>query len=343
MEAVRTLDALDRQLDHLRLSVTDRCNLRCQYCMPEEEYNWLAPPDILSFDEYRRLVEVFVSLGVDKVRLTGGEPLLRPDLPAAVAMIAAVSGVRDLALTTNGVLLRKHAGALKAAGLHRLTVSLDTLDPARFSKLSRRSNHAAVLDGIAAAAEEGFRGTKIDTVVIRGTNEDELSPLIEYGKTAGAQVRFIEYMDVGGATNWREGLVFSRAEMLAELTRIYGPITEVEKADTAPADQYVLPDGTVFGIISATTQPFCASCGRSRVTADGMWYRCLYAVAGTDLRAPLRAGASPSELADLITGIWNRRRDQGAVDRSTVERRSTFVTIGSLRSDPHLEMHTRGG
>ncbi|WP_345444355.1 GTP 3',8-cyclase MoaA [Actinoallomurus vinaceus] len=340
---MRIVDALRRPLGHLRLSVIDKCNLRCQYCMPEEEYNWLRKSDILTFDEYRRLVEVFVGLGTDKIRLTGGEPLLRGGLTELVAMLVAIPGIRDLALTTNGVLLRKHARALREAGLHRLTVSLDTLDADRFAKLSRRTSHSAVMDGIHAAVEEGFTQTKIDTVVMRGVNDDELPALLEFGKTVDAEVRFIEYMDVGGATNWDGDLVFSRAEMLAALTAVYGEIKEVPKLDNAPADRFALPDGTVFGIISSTTAPFCATCDRSRLTADGMWYRCLYALTGTDLREPLRSGATAEELGELVAGVWRQRRDEGAVERFKERRRTTFVSVQTLRNDPHLEMHTRGG
>jgi GTP 3',8-cyclase len=194
----RVTDTFGRPLGQLRLSVIDRCNLRCSYCMPEEHYQWLPRSDILTFAEYAKLVKVFVGLGVTKVRLTGGEPLLRADLPELVGQLAVIPGVQDLALTTNGVLLRKHAQALRAAGLHRLTISLDTLHPQRFIELSRRNTHQAVLDGFSAAADAGFTGTKIDTVVIRGTNDDELSALIKFGRSIGAEVRFIEYMDLGG-------------------------------------------------------------------------------------------------------------------------------------------------
>jgi cyclic pyranopterin phosphate synthase len=311
--------------------------------MPEEHYQWLPRSDILTFAEYAKLTKVFVGLGVAKVRLTGGEPLLRADLPDLVERLAAIPGVRDLALTTNGVLLREHAHALRAAGLHRLTISLDTLDPQRFTKLSRRRTHHAVLDGIQAAVDAGFTGMKIDTVVIRGTNDDELSALIKFGRSAGAEVRFIEYMDVGGATSWTERLVFSRAEMLAALAAEHGSIAELPKSDWAPADRFQLPDGTVFGIISSTTAPFCSTCDRSRLTADGVWYRCLYAGTGTDLREPLRRGADEEELAQVVAGTWRQRRDQGAVDRLRQRGQTPFVSLERLKIDPHLEMHTRGG
>jgi cyclic pyranopterin phosphate synthase len=336
------LDQFKRPLRNLRLSVTDRCNLRCSYCMPEPEYVWLPREDILQFEEIERLVDVFLDLGVDKVRLTGGEPLLRRDLPALVARLASRPRIRDLAMTTNGVLLADHADALARAGLHRLTVSLDTLQPQRFRDLTRSNDLARVLEGIAAAAPL-FPGLKLDSVVIRGTNDDELVALIEYGRRFGAEVRFIEYMDVGGATHWSMNRVVSRTEMLAALSRHYGPIAPVEEASSAPADRYRLPDGTVFGIISSTTQPFCQDCDRSRLTADGMWYLCLYASRGVDLRGALRRGAPPVELAELIRTAWEGRRDRGAEDRLAARDRAPLIPIDTLRRDPHLEMHTRGG
>jgi cyclic pyranopterin phosphate synthase len=336
------LDQFRRPLRNLRLSVTDRCNLRCSYCMPEPEYVWLPREDILHFEEIERLTDVFLDLGVDKVRLTGGEPLLRRDLPSLVARLAGRPRIRDLAMTTNGVLLAPRARALAEAGLHRLTVSLDTLQPQRFRDLTRADDLPRVLEGIDAAAPL-FPGLKIDAVVIRGTNDDELVDLIEYGRARGAEVRFIEYMDVGGATHWSAGRVVSRAEMLARLTAHYGPIAAVEEVSSAPADRFRLPDGTIFGIISSTTEPFCADCDRSRLTADGMWYLCLYAPAGIDLRGALRAGASAGELAGIIRTAWEARRDRGAEDRLAAGDRTRLIPLDSLRQDPHLEMHTRGG
>src|SRR5688572_26619508 len=195
-------DTLDRPLRSLRLSVTDRCNIRCQYCMPEVDYAWLPRESILTFEEMGRLVDVFTGVGVDRLRITGGEPLLRRDLPELVHQLSERTAVRDLALTTNGILLAANARALKDAGLHRITVSLDTLHPDRFTALTRYDQHAAVLEGIDAALEAGFAPIKVDAVIMRGVNDDELVPLIEYGKQKQAEVRFIEYMDVGGATRW---------------------------------------------------------------------------------------------------------------------------------------------
>jgi cyclic pyranopterin phosphate synthase len=336
------LDQYDRPLRNLRLSVTDRCNLRCSYCMPEQEYVWLPREDILQFEEIERLVDVFLDLGVDKVRLTGGEPLLRRGLPALVSALAARPRIRDLAITTNGVLLAEQARALADAGLHRITVSLDTLRPERFRELTRADELSRVLEGIAAAAPI-FGGLKIDTVVIRGTNDDELPDLIEFGRQHRAEVRFIEYMDVGGATLWSMDRVVSRAEILERLGRRYGPITPVAKSSAAPADRYRLPDGAVFGIISSTTEPFCHDCDRSRLTADGLWYLCLYATKGVDLRGALRGGADAAHLAAAIRSAWLARRDRGAEDRLAARDRAPLIPVDTLRRDPHLEMHTRGG
>lgn len=336
-------DVHGRRLRNLRISVTDRCNLRCGYCMPEEEYTWLPREEILHFGEIAAVADVFLDLGVDKVRLTGGEPLLRRDVPRLVAMLAARPRVRDLAMTTNGILLAEHAPALKAAGLHRVTVSLDTLDAERFARLTRRASHAQVLEGIASLAPAGFTGTKLDTVVMRGVNDDELADLVEFARGVPAEVRFIEYMDVGGATRWSLAQVVSRGEMLERLERRYGRIEPIAEASTAPADRFRLPDGTTFGIISSTTAPFCSDCDRSRLTADGIWYLCLYATRGIDLRGPFRGGAGAAELAALITGAWRARTDRGAEARLSLDDRRPLVQIGGLKRDPHLEMHTRGG
>ena len=366
------IDTFGRPLSNLRLSVTDRCNLRCQYCMPEDDYTWLPREDVLHFEEISTLVDVFLSLGVDRLRLTGGEPLLRRDLASLVGMVSAKPGLNDLALTTNGILLAEQIDGLKAAGLRRITVSLDTLRRDRFVKLARFDELPRVLQGIEAARRvfgasaeaqslrsrpgQGEavppsgggapRALKIDTVVIKGVNDDELGDLIEYGKTMNAEVRFIEYMDVGGATRWSLGDLFSRREILERLSQHYGAIEPIRVESSAPADRFTLPDGTVFGIISSTTEPFCGSCDRSRLTADGMWYLCLYASHGIDLRGALRGGASVDELKELIRTGWVGRDDRGAEVRLALgDRRATVpvIPVRVLRQDPHLEMHTRGG
>jgi cyclic pyranopterin phosphate synthase len=336
------VDALGRPLRSLRVSVTDRCNLRCQYCMPEEEYVWLPREDILTFEEIAALVDVFTDAGVNRVRITGGEPLLRRDLPRLIGMLASRPRIVDLALTTNGVLLCQQARDLRDAGLHRITVSLDTLDPERFRALTRFDTHHSVLEGLRAAAGAGFASVKIDTVVMRGVNDDELIALLEFGRTVGAEVRFIEYMDVGGATRWSMDRVVTRGQILGVLEHHYGDIEPILETSSAPADRFRLPDDTVFGIISSTTAPFCRSCDRSRLTADGLWFLCLYARQGTDLRRALRGGASRDELSALVSAIWRERSDRGAEQRLEASRR-TVIPVTALRADAHLEMHTRGG
>jgi cyclic pyranopterin phosphate synthase len=337
------LDRFHRPLRSLRLSVTDRCNLRCQYCMPEPDYLWLPRESILTFEETATIVDAFTAVGVDRVRITGGEPLLRRDLPVLIESLAARPAIADLALTTNGVLLAGQARALREAGLHRVTVSLDTLDPGRFRALTRSGEHAAVRAGIDAAAAAGFASVKLDTVVIRGVNEDEIVPILEFGRTVGAEVRFIEYMDVGGATRWTPDAVVSRREILDVLRAEYGAVVPLDEVTSAPADRFALADGTVFGIISSTTEPFCADCDRSRLTADGVWLLCLYAAAGTDLRRPLRAGATRDDLIGLISAVWSQRADRGAEERLGMDRQAALIPLRTLKKDAHLEMHTRGG
>jgi len=343
MDPMPPVDTLGRSLRSLRISVTDRCNLRCQYCMPEDDYTWLARENLLHFEEISRLVDVFVAIGVDRIRVTGGEPLLRRDLPELVSQLARKPALADISLTTNGILLAESAAALKDAGLRRLNVSLDTLQPERFIELTRQDAHARVISGIEAAVRL-FDGLKLDSVVMRGVNEDELVPLLDYGAGIGAEVRFIEYMDVGGATRWASNLVVARREILERLTVHFGALQPVEEpSSSAPADRYVLPDGRVFGIISSTTEPFCQACDRGRITADGMFYTCLYGTEGLDLRGQLRAGASPQELIEILNARWVRRADRGAEERLAMRNRSVYLPVDTLKADPHLEMHKRGG
>src|SRR5262245_15828656 len=337
------VDRFNRPLRSLRISVTDRCNLRCQYCMPEPDYAWLPRQSILGFEEIAVLTDAFTALGVDRVRLTGGEPLLRRDLPELIRLLASRPAIQDLALTTNGVLLAGQAHALRAAGLHRITISLDTRRAARFRATGRFDELPAVLAGIDAAAGAGFDSLKIDTVVMRGFNDDELPALVEFGRSRGAEVRFIEYMDVGGATQWSRDAVVSRREMLARLTERFGPIEPLAGRESAPAERFRLEDGTTFGIIASTTEPFCAACDRSRLTADGLWLLCLYASGGLDLRHPLREGATREELAHLIATVWKMRADRGAEERLGSPVRAALIPVAALKRDAHLEMHTRGG
>lgn len=315
--------------------------------MPEPEYAWLPREDILSFEEMATLAGYFADIGVDKVRLTGGEPLLRRDLARLVRLLRQDRRITEVALTTNGVLLAESIQALYYAGLDRITVSLDTLKPERFRQLTGRDEFSRVLEGIESVGKAGFTNLKLDTVVIRGFNDDELNELIEYAKRYHAEVRFIEYMDVGGANEWSLGKVLSQDMILDTLARRHGGITALPERGTAPAQRFCLPDGTIFGIIPSTTTPFCAQCDRSRVTADGMWYLCLYAGTGIDLRRPLRLNRDPAHMRDIIRSGWAARRDRGAEDRKALEREGLrdggLIEIDRLREDPHLEMHARGG
>jgi GTP 3',8-cyclase len=264
-----------------------------------------------------------------------------------VRILSANPRIKDLALTTNRVLLAGQAEALRRAGLHRITISLDTWLPGRFLAMTRGDNHARVLAGIAAARRAGLKGTKLDTVVVRGVNDAEHVKLIEFGCANGVEVRFIEYMDVPGATTWAAGNVVSRAEMLARPEMHYGKITAVTEDTPAPASRFLLPDDTVFGIIASTTMPFCERCDRSLLTADGRWYRCLYAATGTDLRRVLRSGAPQHEISTRLTALiregWQGRKDRGAEQRKEDRFRGAFVPIKGLLRDPHFEMHTRDG
>jgi len=308
-------DALGRRLHDLRISVTDRCNFRCIYCMPRDvfgpDYAFLAKSELLSFEEIARLARVFRGHGVDKVRLTGGEPLLRRNLERLIEMLADIPGL-DLTLTTNGSVLSKKARALRAAGLNRVTVSLDSLDEAVF----RRMNDAdfpvsEVLNGIDAAAAAGLAPIKINMVVKRGANEDSVIPMARYFKGSGHIVRFIEYMDVGATNGWRMDDVLPSVEIV----RMIGekmPLETVEPNYTGEvAERWRYRDGSgEIGVISSVTQAFCRTCTRARLSTEGMLYTCLFAMAGYDLRGLLRGGSSDQEISDAIARIWQARTDR---------------------------------
>ena len=329
---------------NLRLSVTDRCNLRCEYCMPEEEYVWLPREDVLHFEEIGRLADVFAALGVERIRLTGGEPLVRHELPDArrdprAQGVAARPGADDQWRASRGARAR---AARRRASTGSPSAST-RCSPSASQKLARFDELPRVLRGIEAAARAGFASLKIDTVVMRGVNDDELPSLIDRARGWGAEVRFIEYMDVGGATRWSRERVVSREEMLRAIAQSHGEIEPIVEKSSAPAERFRLPDGTTFGIIASTTAPFCRTCDRSRLTADGLWYLCLYATRGVDLRGPLRAGATGEELGALLASAWGNRTDRGAEERLALRERSPLVPLAELKKDPHLEMHTRGG
>lgn len=337
------LDLHHRPLRNLRLSVTDRCNLRCGYCMPEERYEWLQRADLLTFEESSALVAELIPHGVEKVRLTGGEPLLRRDIDQLVRSLRAHAGLRELALTTNGLRLPEHAKELRGAGLDRLTVSLDTLRADRFKELTRRDELAGALRGLDAAASAGFTGTKLNVVVMRGTNDDELLDMLDFARERALEVRFIEYMDVGGATRWDMSRVVSATEIIERIGAARGGATPEDLERTAaPADRYRTADGQRFGVIASTTRPFCGSCDRARLTADGQFITCLYARRGTPIAKVLRARGSRAA-AEQIVDLWTGRSDRGAEERAGLTTREALAQPGELQQEPHLEMHTRGG
>jgi cyclic pyranopterin phosphate synthase len=319
-------DALRRPLHDLRISVIDRCNFRCTYCMPEDQYAldhvFLGKDQRLRFEEIERIARAFVALGVRKLRLTGGEPLLRRDLHELVRQLARIPGVDDIALTTNGVLLPRVARALREAGLQRLTVSLDSLDPPTFRELSGgRGEVAEVLAGIAAAEAAGFARIKLNCVVLRGVNDHQVTDLAGHFRGTPHVVRFIEYMDVGTLNRWRKDAVVPSAELLARIGERW-PLRALEPNYRGEvAQRYAWTDGAgEIGFISSVSQPFCGDCSRARLSADGKLYTCLFARTGFDLRGPLRDGASDDELAHLIGGRWGQRADRYSEQRAELRK-----------------------
>ncbi|QFP75526.1 GTP 3',8-cyclase MoaA [Deinococcus sp. AJ005] len=320
------VDQLGRPLRDLRISVTDRCNLRCTYCMPAEifgpDYAFLPRTELLSFEEIERLARTFVSLGVQKLRITGGEPTLRRDLPELISRLAKIDGVQDIALTTNGLLLPRMSADLRAAGLDRVTVSIDSLDPQVFGRMNGLGTHPQkVLDGIEAALTAGL-GVKINTVVQRGVNEDGLRNLW-LALRDKAVLRFIEFMDVGNHNGWNLDSVVPSREVLARLSAD-GTGAEFEALNPnytgEVAVRHVSADGHEVGLISSVSAPFCGDCSRARISAVGVLYTCLFAGSGTDLRAPLRAGADDEAMRALVSEIWSARTDRYSEERGEVTR-----------------------
>jgi len=320
------LDTFRRPLRDLRVSVTDRCNFRCTYCMPKEvfgrDFAFLPPAQLLTFEEITRLARVFTDLGVEKIRLTGGEPLVRRDLETLIAMLAALPGLRDLTLTTNGALLAKKAQALKDAGLDRVTVSLDSLDDAVFQSMNDVAFPVArVLDGIAAAQTAGLGPIKINMVVQRGVNEDSIVPMARYfhkmGHGSGCVLRFIEFMDVGATNGWQLGDVVPAAEIVRRISLELPLIPEAPNYPGEVARRFRYADGGgEIGVITSVTQPFCGDCSRARLSAEGRLYTCLFAAGGFDLRALLRGEASDAEVADKVRALWSARTDRYSEKRT---------------------------
>jgi cyclic pyranopterin phosphate synthase len=309
-------DQFQRQLRDLRISVMDRCNFRCPYCMPEDKYHkdfqFLNSDDRLSFSEIVRVARVFAGFGVRKLRITGGEPLLRANLPELIAELSALDAIDDVALTTNGILLAQHAAALKAAGLDRVTVSLDSLDDDVFRAMSGgRGSVSKVLEGIQEAELAGLHPVKVNSVVRRGINDSTVLELVDKFRGSGTIMRFIEYMDVGTINHWQPSDTVPARE-LVELINARWPISPAERNYFGEvASRYVFADGQgEIGFVTSVTEPFCGSCTRARISSDGNLYTCLFASAGTDLRTPLRAGASDAELADIVSAVWKQRDDR---------------------------------
>jgi cyclic pyranopterin phosphate synthase len=296
------VDAWGREIKSVRISVTDKCNFRCTYCMPAEGLEWLGRDEILSFEEIARLVGVLARLGVDEVRLTGGEPLIRRELPTLVGMLSAIEGVRDLSLTTNGVLLDRFAGPLVEAGLQRLNVSLDSLNHVRFTEITRRDALDAVLRGLEEAERyPELRPIKVNCVAVKGFTETEVPALAELARRKPYVVRFIEFMPLDADEAWREDDVLTGAEIRAIIESEHGPLVEVPAKASSTARRFRFADGAgELGFVNPVSEPFCSSCDRIRLTADGQLRTCLFSRREWDLKQPLRAGASDAELTQLL-------------------------------------------
>ncbi len=311
-----TLDAFQRPLRDLRISVTDRCNFRCTYCMPREVfgpgYQFLDRDALLTFEEITRLSRIFISHGVEKLRITGGEPLVRKDLDRLIGMLAPLPGLRDLTLTTNGSLLRNQATKLKAAGLDRITVSLDSLDDETFKSMNDAGvGVGVVLDGIEAAAAAGLNPIKVNAVIKRGVNDGDIVELARYFRGTGHILRFIEFMDVGTTNGWKLDNVVPAAEIAARIDAIYPiePATANYRGEVAKRWRYLDGEGEI-GIISSISQPFCGDCTRARLSPEGELYTCLFGTKGHDFRTPLRNGATDEEISDLVRSVWSVRNDR---------------------------------
>ncbi len=337
-DAARLTDQLGRPIEDLRVSVTDRCNLRCRYCMPREvfgaDYTFLDRAELLSFEELARVCAVFASLGVTKLRVTGGEPLLRRDLPELIAQLTAIDGIADIALTTNGILLPQLAGRLADAGLRRITVSLDALDDDTFRAVADTPQPVdAVLAGIDAALAAGLTPVKVNTVLQRGVNDHQLEPLAAFGRDTGAIVRFIEFMDVGTTNGWKRDGVVPAAEVIDRLAARWPiePVDPIKPGEVAERYRYADGAGEV-GVIASVTRPFCRTCTRARLSAVGELFTCLFAAEGHDLRALVRGGASDAELRDAIAGVWRARTD-----------RASELRAADGLTGPRVEMSYIGG
>ena len=334
------VDAYKRPIRDLRVSVTDRCNFRCTYCMPLDEYEWINKKEILTFEEITRLAILFVQLGVEKIRLTGGEPLVRQNLDRLVGKLSAIEGLKDLCLTTNGALLAEKVQALKQAGLQRINVSLDSLDRDKFRRMTKRGDLDKVLEGIFAAKNHGLHPIKLNAVIERGVNDDDILSLVEFSREHGFAMRFIEYMDVGNSNNWTSEKLVSKKEIIAKIHSRF-PLREIGRAQgSAPSVDYEFVDGRGdIGVIASVTEPFCASCTRARITADGKIVTCLFSSVGHDIKAIVRSGASDDEILQLLSSIWMKRTDRYSLERLEALRTASY----DPKSHRKIEMISLGG
>ncbi|HTM09507.1 MAG TPA: GTP 3',8-cyclase MoaA [Verrucomicrobiae bacterium] len=333
-------DVYQRPLRDLRISVTDRCNFRCTYCMPLDEYEWIDKREILSFEEIARLARLFVRAGVEKLRLTGGEPLVRNNIEKLVAELASIGDVKELCLTTNGSLLAEKAAALKSAGLKRINVSIDTLDREKFRRMTKRGDLDKVLEGLFAAQRQGLEPIKINAVVERGVNEDDILDLVAFAREHRFTMRFIEYMDVGNANEWTSKKLVPKKEIVEKIHARF-PLREIGRSNgTAPAVDYEFADGGgQVGIVASVTEPFCSTCNRARLTADGKLVTCLFSSVGHDLKTRLRSGASDEEIFSFIAGVWGQRGDRYSAERLEAMRSSAY----DPKTRKKIEMITLGG
>jgi len=337
-EAVK--DALGRSLKDLRISVTDRCNFRCSYCMPLDKYEWIDRREILTFEEITRLADLFVRLGVEEIRLTGGEPLLRHNLDFLVRQISQIRGLKDLSLTTNAYFLKEQAEALAQAGLSRINVSLDTIHSEKFKMMTRSDDLGRVLAGLEEAARCGLHPIKINSVIERGVNDADIPELVEYARKNGFQIRFIEYMDVGNSNNWVSEKMVAKGEILEIIHKLF-PLEEGGRNDdSAPSVDYKFRDGIGnIGVIASVTEPFCEGCTRARLTADGKLVLCLFSDKGFDLKHLIRQGATDEDLLEAIRAQWRARRDRYS------EERLEAMNSGEYKPDSKkkIEMISLGG
>ncbi|HSW39117.1 MAG TPA: GTP 3',8-cyclase MoaA [Acidobacteriota bacterium] len=333
-------DRLGRELKDIRISVTDRCNFRCTYCMPLDRYGWIDRREILTFEEITRLAGLLVGLGVEEIRITGGEPLLRHGLEALVRQLSGIGGLKNLSLTTNASHMSEQAGKLAAAGVQRVNVSLDTLNREKFRAITRLNDLPKVIEGLHAAKRHGMQPIKINSVIQRGVNDDDILELVEFSRQNGFWIRFIEFMDVGNSNNWVSEEMLSKKEML-EIIHARYPLEEIGRRDpSAPSVDYRFADGVGnIGVIASVTEPFCAGCARARLTADGRMVLCLFSEESIDLKTLLRTGADDQEILDVIRSAWKGRSDRYS------EERLEAMNSGGYRpgSRKKIEMISLGG